>query len=338
MRRFGALATVLRRNLFRHAKLRLTIFYVAVLLATLFAADAITNYTTTLRVEQNVEAEIQDSRIKGQIRDIIGSTLSRAQGIDYTIYFLLAGIVAGISYFLAGRTLEPINRVMDSQRRFLANASHELRTPLSVMKTDCEVALKETDHIPDEELRRILKSNIEEIDRMTGIINNLLLISHGENESARIPFMPVNLSEVVVRIRAPLEALAAEHGVSLSVSTIPSAPVMGNLIALEEIALNCAKNAIIYTPQGGTITIAIQKNKKNVELIVRDTGIGIKRSDLPNIVDPFFKSRNAKKFDSRGYGLGLSIVHEIVKLHGGSIRVASAPNQGTTIRIVLPAA
>lgn len=339
MRQFGALATALRRNLFRSAKLRLTIFYVVVLLATLFGADAIKNYTTSRRVEQNIETQIQDREVsKQQVQDVVQSTVSRAQALDYTIYVIFAAIVAGMSYFLAGRTLEPINRVMDSQRRFLANASHELRTPLSVMKTDCEVALKEIERAPNEEMKRILESNLEEIDRMTGIINNLLFISHSESESGRIPFMPVNLPDVVGRIRATLETLAAERGVALAISAIPTAPVMGNLIALEEVALNCAKNAIMYTPKGGTVTIAIQKNKKNIEFIVSDTGIGIKESDLRYIFDPFFKSGNAKRFDSRGSGLGLAIVHEIVRLHDGSIRVASAPDKGTTIHIALPAA
>ena len=83
---------------------------------------------------------------------------------------------------------------MESQRRFLANASHELKTPLSVMKADCEVVLREGDDAHKNELQEILKNNIKEIDRMTGIINNLLFISHRAHETNRIPFMPINFA------------------------------------------------------------------------------------------------------------------------------------------------
>ncbi len=336
LRQFGALATALRRKVFERARLRLTIFYTIVLLATLFVADTITNYSQTQLIEQQISTEITDRATSEKVLGIVMQSFTDVREADYAVNMFLAMIVAGISYFLADRSLKPIGRAMESQRRFLANASHELNTPISVMKTESEVALREGNAVTKGELRTVISHNLDEINRMTGIINNLLFISHGPSESSRIPFMPIDVSEVVERVRAALEDLAQERGVSLAITTIPAARVRGNSIALEEVALNIARNAISYTPKGGRVTLALQKTPREVVYTVEDTGIGIHENDLPHIFEPFFKSKKERQYDG-GSGLGLALVKEIVELHDGTLKISSAPQKGTVVKVSLPA-
>jgi signal transduction histidine kinase len=254
------------------------------------------------------------------------------------LWVILAIVVS--AYVLAGLTLLPIRRAMEKQKRFIANVSHELRTPLSVMKMDSEVALMDPTQVKEPELLDILKSNLEEVNRMSRITQFLLDFSNSENSHARLSFSRVDLGAIVTNVGKIMSKVAAEKNIALTF-THDSGPVMiqGNAVALEEMVLNLVKNAVNYTPPGGSVSIEMTRRRYqpygSVTLSVKDTGVGIPEEDLPRLFEPFYRGKNVRRVrsDHGSAGLGLAIVREIANLHRASITVKSEVGKGTTISL-----
>jgi signal transduction histidine kinase len=265
------------------------------------------------------------------------------------------------AYILAGITLLPIRRAMERQRRFIANVSHELRTPLSVMKTEAEVALMmnggmdegsmgaarkqrgPADH--STELLETIKSNVQEVDRLSRITQFLLDFSNFESRLAHFETTPVDLASIAGSAAKLMERIAAEKNVALVFSAgVPSeeAVIEGNAVALEEMTLNLLKNAINYTPPGGRVVVGISHLRRAyqrygwITLTIQDTGIGISQDDLPHLFEPFYRGKKAiaqGMGDSHSAGLGLAIVKEIADLHKAAITVKSVVGEGTAISV-----
>lgn len=242
-------------------------------------------------------------------------------------------IVAG--YFIGYVTLTPSRNALASQRRFMGDVAHEIRTPLSIIKTNCEVALLGRDM--DGETREAFRSNIEELDRISEIINNVLSFSYWMR-SERMAFDCVDMSSAVRNAASSFETLVKTKGQNLLMKADEeSVFVMGNAAALEQIAANVIKNAINYTPAAGRIIVSASKDRMgNALFIVEDSGIGISRADLPHIFNPFFRSEKSRSRRNGSSGLGLAIVSELVKIHQGKIVVQSKPGRGTKITVLFP--
>ena len=258
-------------------------------------------------------------------------TLSLSQ-----IVILLILIATAIGYFLSSSALSPIRQMFRAQRRFIADASHELRTPLSIMKTNSEVALMGGVDLKAEEAIETLISNMEEIDRMSKLIEQLLAMSFYDNKMIEIPSTPVNFSQIVNEIVDKTRSLARQKNVKLIMEKAEPLTIIGNPTALEQLVMNLVKNAIVYTPSGGKVSVSVEKNGRLGRLNVEDTGIGISSEDLPNIFNPFYKTDKAAKM-SNGTGLGLTIVKKIVDRHNGSIDIKSELGRGTLFSVSLPA-
>jgi signal transduction histidine kinase len=255
-----------------------------------------------------------------------------AVGSGLVVMLVLASLFAGI-------TLRPIKRAMEKQKRFISNVSHELKTPISVMKTSSEVALLEADDLTHDELVAVLKSNLEEIDQMSKITQVLLHLSTMNNDRiAKFEMSPVDLTSIADRVVRSVLPLAAEKQIELASSVEKDLVVQGNATALEEMILNLAKNAVAYTPPGGTIHVNLWKRASGTNVSVEDTGIGITEKDLPNIFEPFYRGSNATNYPKKANaGLGLAIVKEIAAVHHATISVKSEIGHGTTFRIKFPA-
>jgi signal transduction histidine kinase len=254
---------------------------------------------------------------------------------NWTNLFLSTLAVALASYFLADIALGQVRNVLRAQKRFIADASHELRTPLSIIKADSEIALFDGDQISSVDAVHTLKSNLEEVDRMSKIIDNLLSLSLYDSKVTQIPFAPVNLTDTVGKIVIKAQALAIKKGIRLSTHDNDRITINGNDTAIEQMTMNLIRNAILYTPPGGTVDVQVKKDQDNhAAFVIRDSGIGISAKDLPHIFNPFYKAERPKT--SEGSGLGLTIVRRIVDRHHGIIRIDSEIGVGTTVTVLFP--
>ena len=246
------------------------------------------------------------------------------------------GLIAiGFGYLAARVTLRLTRDVLALQKQFIGNIAHELRSPLSIIKTNTELAMLDPTIGPD--LKKALVSNGEEVDRASGIISNLVSLA-ALSQPLHIEFSSVNLSSVATLSLKKLAPLARRAHIDIVVRETPGAYVWGNANALEQIVNNLVKNAIQHTSHGGQIDVTIEPSfdTNHTELTIKDSGIGIAREDLFHIFEPFYRAKLSRAQVRDGSGLGLTIVSELVKAHGGKITVRSSPGHGTMIWVLLP--
>lgn len=234
-------------------------------------------------------------------------------------------------YFLAGKTLKPIEGAMEEQKRFVADASHELRTPLTALKTSMEVALRDK-KMPLKEARKTIKESLEDIDNLQSLTNGLLNLTHYQDNDGRLVFEEVDLAEVIKKAYKKISPLAKKKGVEIEFQ-VDTSQIEANKESLEEMLVIFLDNAIKYTSEGGKVTVRAKFEKRYAVLEIKDTGIGIDKKDLPHIFDRFY--RVDKSRSETGFGLGLSIAKRIIDLHRGSIDVSSTIGKGTTFTIKL---
>jgi signal transduction histidine kinase len=269
------------------------------------------------------------STIVGQIQQ------SKAHNLTI-ITSVIVATAAVFGYIAARVTLLPTRNALHAQKQFIGNIAHELRTPLSVIKTNTEVAL--LDQGVPSDMRATLNSNVEELDRISETIDNLLSLS-ALIKPEQIDFASVDLSAITSDVLGKLSTLAKSSGHQVTIRKSPETMVWGNVTALQQVVGNLIKNALNYTPRGGHIRVTVDFAPNNlVELVVQDSGIGIARKDLFRIFEPFYRADSSRTKSSRGgNGLGLAIVSELVKMHHGKITIRSAVGRGTTVTVTLPA-
>jgi heavy metal sensor kinase len=231
------------------------------------------------------------------------------------------------------QTLSRLEGLFTAQRRFLADVSHELRTPLTVIKGN--VGLMRRFSSVDEESLTGIET---EVDRLTRMVGDLLLLAQAESGKIPLDLKPVELDTVLLEVFQQLRVLAGEK-LQVKLVEIDQVAVTGDRDRLKQVLLNLGGNAIKFTPSGGQITLGLYKTEDQARVVVSDTGPGIKPEDLPHIFERFYrgeKSRTRPRSESSGFGLGLSIAYWIVRNHGGRIEVDSKLGQGTTFAVWLP--
>jgi signal transduction histidine kinase len=239
-------------------------------------------------------------------------------------------------YFLARKSLAPIVLSFVEQQRFIADASHELRTPLAVLRGETEVALGKTRTV--EEYQESLTLIKEEAERLSHIVEDLFILARQPIEANVVPIrMPLSLTNVVRDCARAANVLAVRKGVRLKLEN-GTAPITlnGDEEMIKRMLLNLLDNAVKYTPEGGEISLAVEQQNGNAEIVVRDTGIGIPDEDQQRVFDRFYRVDKARSRALGGAGLGLSIVRCIVEAHGGHITIDSTPQRGSTFRVFLP--
>jgi len=230
-----------------------------------------------------------------------------------------------------------LRRLEQVRKDFVANVSHELRTPLTAIKGYVE-ALRDDPKVDLQQRQRFLEIIETHADRLNLIITDLLLLS--KIESGQIPMKqePVELAPLFDRTLALLShhINRKQHKIVLNVSpALPS--VLGDEERLGQVFLNLLDNAIKYTPDQGTITIAAGEKEGTIEINIEDTGIGIPPKDLPRIFERFYRVDKARSRELGGTGLGLAIVKHLVEAHRGTVLVESS-GKGSRFTITLPAA
>jgi len=219
-------------------------------------------------------------------------------------------------------------------RQFSADASHELRTPLTVVRGEIELALR-TKKSPDE-YRRVMESTLEEVLRLTSIIDNLLTLAKADQEKVHAELTEVELHHLVDELYEDSTILAGSKNITLTLRSNTPITMVGDKGRLRQLFLNLVDNAVKYTPSGGSVTLALERQGNEAVFEVSDTGIGIPQTELGKIFDRFYRVDKARSRELGGTGLGLSIAKWIVELHRGSITVTSEPQKGSTFTVHLP--
>jgi len=231
-------------------------------------------------------------------------------------------------------TLERLEKAVGEMKQFTASISHELRTPLAILRGEAEVALMEN-HSP-EHYRRVLASQLEEFEKLTRMINQLLTLARAESGEVEIAHSSIDLSTMAKELTEDLEPVAAAKNVTLSSRCDPHVMVTGDSGWIERIILNLVDNAIKFTRPGGHVAVRVSKGPHAATLEVEDDGVGIPSDALPHIFERFYRSDSSRSNRAEGAGLGLSLVKWAVDQHNGSIDVESIPSKGARFRITLP--
>ena len=325
--------------MFQSATLKLTVWYASILVAIslLFsviiysiASNEVGNRIGNLQrnspaiyFQSNYYADIRNAQVREAETNLIISL------IVTNICIWVAGSVG--SYYLARRTLRPIQTAHEAQSRFTSDASHELRTPLASMKIELEVALRDP-NLSKKEMSELLHSNLEEVNKLSTLSQTLLQLSRLDHD--KIPVEKVALHELTKNSVERFNKVAAR--ITLD-KTYSSLYVRANKSSVDQLLAILIDNAIKYSPDDSTIHIQLLKQKNMAGFEVTNSGAGIPANVLPHIFDRFYQADSSRTSGERkGFGLGLALAKKLVELHGGELTVSSAPKQDTTFRVLLP--
>ncbi len=333
--------------MFTRARIKLTLWYLLIIIAistsfSFFLYRQVTSEVRrslrlhTLRLIPGSPFGIPSDDIPNSIENQIYEELRSRIILELLLINLgIAGISTMAGYFLAGKTLQPIERMMEDQKRFVSDASHELRTPLTAMKTEIEVALREK-NISSSESKELLVSNLEEVERMRKLTDYLLNLHKYQDQTLKLPMDSIDLKEIIVKAIQLTEPMTQEKEIQI-IEKVKTLPLKANSMSLTELVTILLDNAIKYSKKKGEIIIRSSVRKNTAIIEIEDFGSGIKSTEIPYIFNRFYRADSSRsKTQVDGYGLGLSIAKQIVDLHHGTIEVKSELGKGSTFKIALP--
>lgn len=262
--------------------------------------------------------------------------------MKYRLAFQLIGLNGVIlllssagGYLLAGKTLRPIQDMMEEQKQFISDASHELKTPLTALKTTLEVYQRDKKKTI-EEANRVIDQSLEQTNRMQRLIQRLLSQSKLDSDDHEA-HVRVDLQDVVRASIHDMNPLAKAKGIILE-NQLCEAFIMGDRERLEELFGILLDNAIKYSPHSAIVRVVMKRSRRSVDVSVIDDGPGIPKTDHKRIFHRFYRGDASRSSESESFGLGLSIAKRIVDLHHARIRVASEEGKGATFTVSFPIA
>lgn len=329
-------------TMFESATLKLTAWYLLIIMIISILFSVIIYQITTSEVSQRLQGFEEQIIIGGPItpelpydfqhirRGLIDkAAVSLVWSLVYTnIIILIAGGMG--AYFLARRTLEPLKHAHEAQARFTSDASHELRTPLAAMKMELEVALRDP-KLQKNEMRELLESNLEEVNKLTDLSTTLLKISQSDEKNLTLDTFALSsiIESTPKRTRQPTRFKIKRP--------LPNIPITANKASIEEVLLILCDNALKYSPKKSQVTISAKKRAGRAQIHITNTGKGIAKDQIHRIFERFYRGDLSRtESGTNGYGLGLSLAKQLVHMHGGDISVTSTPGKNTTFTISLP--
>lgn len=329
--------------MFASATLKMTAWYLLVLVAISLLFSVIIYQISTHELDDRLN--VFQSRIErrlppgnggmsiGEVRE---NQATEAKATLFAALQYMNVVILGVggvgSYFFARHTLKPIEESHEAEARFTSNASHELRTPLAVMKSEIEVALRDS-NLTKQDMREILESNLEEVDRLSALSHTLLKLSR--NQLTERDFAAVDITTVLTKVIATYKHDSHVFDSSISKQlTIER----GNKSSLNELFMILLENACKYSPNTSTVKISAMSKSGKVIITFSNEGEGIAAQDLPRIFERFYRgdASHTNANGKHGYGLGLSLAKQIVSLHQGTIHIDSQPHKQTRVTVSLP--
>lgn len=324
--------------MFKRARLVLTGWYLLIimLISGMFSAviyRSINAELSRVAVRQvgRVEHEIGYPVPPQLTNEILEDSRVRLVRTLVVINLTILGLAGIGGYYLSGKTLSPIQSMMDMQNDFVTNASHDLKTPLTAMRTSVEVALRDPKLI-DKLARKQLEANLSDIKGMQSLAENLLDLT---KSYTTVTPVPTELNKVIEEVVGEVAPLLSAKKIKLTTQGPKDLIVKVDKLMFDRALVAIVDNAIKYNHQGGTIKISQKKIGKMVRLSIKDSGEGISASELAHVRERFYRG-NKSRTGSSGYGLGLSIAEQIIMAHNGKLEITSKTQTGTEVVISLP--
>ena len=323
-------------NQFRAATLKLTAWYLAILMTVSIAFSAVIYQIAAREFDRPLPPEAQtrfltQADVFRQFREARAVESKRTVLVNLAIMnFVTLTIGAGASYLFARRTLKPIEEAMEAQAQFVSDASHELRTPLAVMRTENEIALR--DKKPTVKiLKDTMVSNLEEVERLQLLTDRLLALSTKQELQLDSFSIGESVHEAVLRH----ETSAKQKQIALEVAA-DDVQARGNSDTVCDIVSILLDNAIKYSPPKTTVTISAHEQNNRIVVSVADQGDGIAPEDVPHIFDRFYRADASRsKQHVEGHGLGLALAKRLSDLNRGQLSVAQQDGGGSIFTLEL---
>lgn len=323
--------------MFTQARLKLTAWYLLIimLVSLSFSSLIYKSYSDEVTRFEQIQRERFERRFllsapPPQMQDLLEDTKHRVLITLILINGLILFSSGGLGFILAGRTLRPIKEMVDEQNRFISDASHELKTPLTSLKSVFEVYLRDKEGGLTE-AKQIISESVTEVNKLQSLTEYLLKLSRFQKPNNSFETVP--LKEIVATAVKKITPLAKIKNIEIITKT-ENLYLAGDKNNLAELVTILLDNAVKYSPPGKPVTVSLEKDK-NIVLKVEDHGVGINENDLPHIFERFYRAQKSRSDD--GFGLGLAIAKEIVKMHGGLISVKSQEGYGTIFTVTFHA-
>ncbi len=334
---------MIKIGIFERTYIKLSLYYIAIIMF-FSIAFSVSSYRIS-----TIENQATFRRQMGILRDIPNPRLSPGYDIDriideqrlelsrsnqkiltklITLNFgvLVLGYIC--SYYMARRSLRPIKESNERLSTFAADASHELRTPLTSLKASTELNLAEKDI---KKIKDSLSDNLVEINKFEYLINRILLSTKPDYD-APLKITAVNIEQIIDNINASCFDKLNLKNIKI-IKKINQNIIQTDQTILAQILNEIVDNAIKYSPKNSSITIKSYKKGIHQLITVNDKGIGIPKDDIDKIFNKFYRTEKSRS--SQGYGIGLSLVNDYIKILGGKIKVESTEKKGTTFSIIL---
>lgn len=323
--------------MFKQARLKLTAWYLLIIMVISISFSGVIYGM----VSQEIDRFIHSPRFRVEEISMEDQDTLLAESQSRLILSLIEinGIILIISgtlgYILAGKTLSPIQKMLEEQKRFVGDASHELRTPLTALKAMLEVGLRDK-KMDIKEARELISESIEETDNLKNLSDSLLELARENGNGQKLIFEKVKVAEVIGEAIKKISNNAKKKKIKI-VSIVNGTTVKGNKDKLAELLVILLDNAIKYSPEKSKIKVSAKKSQRQAIIKVSDQGQGIAEKDLAHIFERFYRADNARgRQGEGGYGLGLAIAKKIAEEHGGRILVSSEMGKGSEFKIILP--
>ena len=247
--------------------------------------------------------------------------------------FVALLLVAVAGYFLVRQATAPVEQSIAQMRRFMADAAHELRTPVTLLRTRAELAAgQDRDAARDARTFRTIEGEAARVGEIVGELLTLARADAGERPVARDQ---VYLDDAVAGAVEAARALAEQKGVAVEVGKFEETPIAGDTALVRQLLLIVLDNAIKFTPAAGRVRLDVSAEDGRGEVLVSDTGIGIRPDELPHVFERFYRGADAAHH-AEGAGLGLAIARWIADEHGARIGIVSQPGAGTRVAVTFP--